>query len=123
VGREKSSREKTYAEQLKTLGIYDPAFEPEIKQLAQLERELTRAKKAWSNTVPKDKAPSFEDPHYEIIRRLRNEILQHRETLGLTPKSYQRLRGRAAAGDPAEASSGNRALSAILSSLEADSAD
>ena len=123
MGKEKSSREKTYAEQLKNLGIYDPAFEPEIKQLAQLERELTRAKKAWSKTASDGEAPSFEDPHYEIIRRLRSEILQHRETLGLTPKSYQRLRGRAAAGDPAEASSGNRALAAILSSLEADSAD
>lgn len=117
------ARDETYVKQLTDLGIYDPAFLPEIKQLAQLERELTRAKKAWSATVPKGKAPSFEDPHYGIIRQLRSEILQHRDALGLTPKAFQRLRGKAAPDDSGSAGSGNRALSAILSSLEADSAD
>ena len=116
-------REDVYIGQLTELGVYDPAFLPEIKQLAQLERELTRAKKAWSNTAPKGKAPSFEDPHYGIIRQLRSEILQHRDALGLTPKAFQRLRGKAAADDSGAASAGNHALSAILSSLEADSAD
>lgn len=115
------TREEAYTKQLSDLGIYDPAFLPEIKQLAQLERELTRAKKAWSNTAPKGKAPSFEDPHYGIIRQLRSEILQHRDALGLTPKAFQRLRGKAAPDDSGSANSGNRALSAILSSLEADS--
>ena len=38
-------REDVYIGQLTELGVYDPAFLPEIKQLAQLERELTRAKK------------------------------------------------------------------------------
>jgi hypothetical protein len=117
------TREDAYTKQLTDLGIYDPAFLPEIKQLAQLERELTRAKKAWSNTAPKGKAPSFEDPHYGIIRQLRSEILQHRDALGLTPKAFQRLRGKAAADDSGAVSSGNRALSAILNSLEADSAN
>lgn len=117
------TREEAYTKQLTDLGIYDPAFLPEIKQLAQLERELTRAKKAWSKTASDGKAPSFEDPHYEIIRKLRSDILQHRDALGLTPKAFQRLRGKAAADDSGAASSGNRALSAILSSLEADSAD
>ena len=117
------TREEAYTKQLADLGIYDPAFLPEIKQLAQLERELIRAKKAWSNTAPKGKAPSFEDPHYAIIRQLRSDILQHRDALGLTPKAFQRLRGKAAPGDSGSASSGNRALAAILSSLEADSAN
>ena len=117
------TKEDVYIGQLTDLGIYDPAFLPEIKQLAQLERELTRAKKAWSNTAPKGKAPSFEDPHYAIIRQLRSDILQHRDALGLTPKAFQRLRGKAAPDDSGSAGSGNRALSAILSSLEADSAD
>lgn len=117
------TREEAYTKQLTDLGIYDPAFLPEIKQLAQLERELTRAKKAWSNTAPKGKAPSFEDPHYGIIRQLRSDILQHRDALGLTPKAFQRLRGKAAPDDSGSASSGNRALAAILSSLEADSAN
>ena len=117
------TREEAYTKQLTDLGIYDPAFLPEIKQLAQLERELTRAKKAWSNTAPKGKAPSFEDPHYAIIRQLRSDILQHRDALGLTPKAFQRLRGKAAPDDSGSAGSGNRALAAILSSLEADSAD
>lgn len=117
------TREEAYTKQLTDLGIYDPAFLPEIKQLAQLERELTRAKKAWSNAAPKGKAPSFEDPHYAIIRQLRGDILQHRDALGLTPKAFQRLRGKAAPDDSGSSGSGNRALSAILSSLEADSAD
>lgn len=117
------TREEAYTKQLTDLGIYDPAFLPEVKQLAQLERELTRAKKAWSKTASDGKAPSFEDPHYEIIRKLRSDILQHRDALGLTPKAFQRLRGKAAADDSGAVSSGNRALSAILSSLEADSAD
>ena len=90
------TKEQIYAEQLRALGIYDPAFEPEIKQLAQLERELTRAQKAWSQTAPSNGKPSFEDPHYEIIRTLRRDILQHRDALGLTPKALQRLRGKAA---------------------------
>lgn len=115
------TREEAYTKHLTDLGIYDPAFLPEIKQLAQLERELTRAKKAWSKTAPDGKAPSFEDPHYEIIRKLRSDILQHRDALGLTPKAFQRLRGKAAPDDSGSASSGNRALSAILNNLEADS--
>ena len=115
-------REDKYVEQLTALGVYDPAFLPEINQLAQLERELTRAKKAWSNTTPTGKAPSFEDPLYEIIRGMRRDILQHREALGLTPKSLPRLRGKAAGDSSESVGSGNRALAAILDGLEVASA-
>lgn len=89
----KSTREKTYAEQLQALGIYDPAFDPEIKALATLEREWTAAKKAWAATAPPGGKPSFLDPHYAVIQNLRREILTHREALGLTPKSLRKLRG------------------------------
>lgn len=89
----KSTREKTYIEQLQALGIYDPAFDPEIKALATLEREWTAAKKAWAATAPPGGKPSFLDPHYVVIQNLRREILTHREALGLTPKSLRRLKG------------------------------
>ncbi len=93
-----ATKEQVYTEQLKELGIYEPAFKPEISTLAQLERELTRAKKAWSATAPPGGKPSVLDPHYAVIGSLRREILVHRETLGLTPKALRRLRGQTAAG-------------------------
>ena len=43
--------------------------------------------------MPKGCSPSFTDPLYGILCGLRREILVHRETLGLTPKSLRRLRG------------------------------
>lgn len=87
------TREEKYIEQLKALGTWDEAFRPEVSELAQLEREKTRVKKAWSATVPKGCSPSFTDPLYGILCGLRREILVHREALGLTPKSLRRLRG------------------------------
>ncbi len=87
------TREQIYKEQLQALGIYDPAFDPEIKTLAQLERRMTRAQKEWSATAPPGGKPSFLDPHYPIIVQLEDKILTHREALGLTPKSLRRLVG------------------------------
>lgn len=100
----KQSREKIYKAQMQELGIYKEAFDPEIKTLADLERDLSRAKKAWSATVPKGgKAkPSLLDPHYAVICRLRDHILTHREALGLTPKALRKLRGEPAVGGPSE---------------------
>lgn len=92
-----ATREQIYAEQLKALGVYQPAFEPEIKTLAELERDLQRAKKAWRATTPPGIPPSPLDPHYSVISALRREILAHRDALGLTPKALRRLRERAAA--------------------------
>lgn len=94
----KSPREQLYIEQLKALGIYDPAFEPAIRELAELEREKTRIKKDWSATVPKGKKPSFTHPLYATLTEKRREILVHREALGLTPKSLRRLRGAVESG-------------------------
>ena len=87
------TREQIYREQLQALGIYDPAFDPEIKTLAILERRKTRAEKAWSRTAPPGGKPSFLDPHYQIIVQLEDKILAHREALGLTPKALRKLKG------------------------------
>lgn len=106
-------REQTYREQLQELGIYEKAFEPEISTLAQLERELTRAKKAWSATVPKGAKPSMLDPHYDLICSLRREILTHREALGLTPKALRRLRGQTGIDGPSQKDLMNTLLTGI----------
>jgi len=87
------TREQVYKDQLLALGIYDPAFDPEIKTLAQLERRMTRLLKEWSATAPPGGKPSFLDQHYPIIVQLEDKILAHREALGLTPKSLRKLKG------------------------------
>ena len=87
------TREQIYREQLQALGVYDPAFDPEIKTLAILERRKTRVEKAWSRTAPPGGKPSFLDPHYQIIVQLEDKILAHREALGLTPKALRKLKG------------------------------
>lgn len=97
-----ATREDIYKAQLQELGIYKPAFDPEIKTLAMLERRKTRAEKAWSATVPKGQKPSFLDPHYQVIVQLEDKILTHREALGLTPKALRKLRGEPAASGPSE---------------------
>lgn len=87
--------EQKYTEQLTELGVYEKAFEPAIHSLAILERELSRAMKEWKKTAPDPKsAPSVLAPQYEIITRLRRDILAARESLGLTPKGLKRLRGK-----------------------------
>ena len=45
------TKEQKYADQLKDLGIYEPAFEPTIHQLAILEREQARTRKAWKKSA------------------------------------------------------------------------
>lgn len=89
------TREDKYRQQLQALEVYDPAFDPEISTLAQCERDLTRAKKAWAATVPKGEKPSLLDPHFAVIQSLRKEILLHREALGLTPKALRKLKADA----------------------------
>lgn len=115
------SREKEIAEQLTALGVYDPAFDPEIHMLCVMERELSRIMKAWKKTAPdKDTAPDPTDPLYEVISKLRRDILQHRDALGMTPKALQRLRKAQAAAPNDEAVNGtpNPAFSALLSRIQ-----
>lgn len=87
------TREQIYKSQLEALGIYEPAFEPLIKDLAKAERRRTRAEKEWAKTAPPGGKPSFLDPHYQVVAQLDREILGYREVMGLTPKSLRRLRG------------------------------
>lgn len=93
------TREETYRRQMKELGIYNEIFEPEIKTLAQVEREKTMAKKAWSKTAPPGGKPSVLDDHYAVIQKLRAEELQHRQALGLTPQALRKLTGVNAGAD------------------------
>lgn len=95
------AREDEYKSQLVALGIYDPVFDAEIHMLCILERELSRTMKAWKATAAPDPdnpgkrlAPSVLDDHYAVIKTLRDDILKHRESLGLTPKGLKRLRGK-----------------------------
>ena len=94
------TREQQYKKQMQELGIYEEVFDPEIKTLARIERELTRAMKAWSDTAPPGGKPSFLDDHYPVIQKLRAEALQHRESLGLTPKALRKLTGAAGTDAP-----------------------
>lgn len=87
------TREQIYKSQLEALGIYEPAFDPLIKDLAKAERRRTRAEKEWAKTAPPGGKPSFLDPHYQVVAALDREILGYREVMGLTPKSLRRLRG------------------------------
>lgn len=94
------TKEQVYRDQMKALGIYEEIFEPEIRTLCRIEREYTRAQKAWSATAPPGGKPSFLNEHYPVIQKLRAEILQHREALGLTPKALRKLTGAAGADAP-----------------------
>ena len=94
------TKEETYTRQMKELGIYEPIFDPEIRTLARIERELTRAEKAWSRTAPPGGKPSFLDEHYPVIQKLRAEVLQHRQALGLTPQALRKLTGSAGPDAP-----------------------
>lgn len=101
------SKESDYAAQLRALGVYDPAFDPAIKELAQLERELRRVRTAWKRTVPDGCHPSVLDPHYPVIVQLQKDIMSYRDALGLTPKALHRLlRSNAAEGGPVSTKEG-----------------
>ena len=90
------AKETVYKQQLQSLGVYDPAFDPAIHVLCIQERELSRAMKAWKATAGKDQSPSITDPLYTEISKLRRDILARQDALGLTPKGLQRLRKNAA---------------------------
>lgn len=89
-----ASKEKTYAEQLKALGVYNEAFDGAIHELCILERELRRARNELSKKYPEDKYKAFNDPLYSTVRQLQTAILSYRDSLGLTPKGLQKLKGK-----------------------------
>ena len=90
--RETVTKEQKYAAELQRLGIYDPAFDPTIHELAILEREQSRTRKAWKDASISSGDPSMLDRLYQVILQQGKMILQLRETLGLTPKSLKRFR-------------------------------
>ena len=99
-----ATREQTYTEQMRAMGIYRSCFDPEIRMLCELERDLQRLTKRWKEagrpTVSYDaKGAATSDKTLDAIMSLRKEILSHRDALGLTPKGLNRL--KAAAADPA----------------------
>lgn len=98
-----ATKEQTYTDQLKALGVYSPAFDGEIHQLCILERELSRTRKEWKATVPKGGTPSFTHELYDVIMKQQKEILAHRDALGLTPKALRKLKGSLDLGGEPEA--------------------
>lgn len=113
------SKESQYVEQLKSLGVYDPAFDGAIHILCIQERELSRAMKAWKATADPKEAPSITDPIYAEISRLRRDILARQDALGLTPKGLQRLRKQIIpTGDNLPPpSAGNQVLAQLLDGI------
>ena len=85
--------EQKYADQMRALGTWEEAFAPEVHTLCVMERELRRTQKAREQAIKagRDKTSS---ELYAVILQLRRDILAHRDSLGLTPKGLQRLRGR-----------------------------
>ena len=86
------TKEEKYTAQMKALGIWEPAFAATVHDLAILEREQARTRKAWKETAENGDAPSPLDPHYALILQQDRMIQALRESLGLTPKALRRIR-------------------------------
>lgn len=115
------TKEQVYTAQMRELGIWQEAFAPLVKELAQSERQRTRALKAWSATAPPGGKPSFLDPHWDVICKLDQKILAYREALGLTPKGLRKVAG--AAEPPAPQDLISEKLSAIAAKVGAYNVD
>lgn len=121
------TREQMYTAQLKQLGIWEEAFAPVVKELAQAERQRQRAQNEWSAEAkakaeaegkdPKKAKPDFGSPLWPIIDGLDKKILSYREAMGLTPKSLRRLRG-AVPEAPAKDGGISAKLDALLAQAE-----
>lgn len=99
------SKEAKYKRSLSELGIYHPAMDGLIHDLAVLERECARTRKAWKATAAPGKAPSALDPYYAMIRQQQRDILALRNALGLTPQALRRIKGAGTENNkPAETS-------------------
>lgn len=90
-------REAMIRADMESVGIYSPIFDSTIKQLAKLERELSKAEKAWraaggqmvAELVNKTGGKyTAKDPNYAVVDQLRKDILALRSQLGLTPSSF-----------------------------------
>ena len=100
------TREQRYTEQLKELGIYQEAFDPEIRMLAMMERELQRMVKRWKAegspiTDTGAQGTPTSNKTLDAINTMRRDILAHRDALGLTPKGLHRLKPKGMEQAPA----------------------
>jgi len=98
---------------MQELGVYRSAFDDEIKTLAQLEREYRRLNKAWRADKDDLGRVCYTSKLYESRQKLRREILEHRDSLGLTPKGFKRLRP-----ESTEATGGEHPYAAVLAAIE-----
>jgi hypothetical protein len=114
------SRETDYADQLKTLGVYEPAFDPAIHDLCVTEREYGRAMKDWREAAKTQGAQAkASDELYAVVAKLRLSIQNQREALGLTPRGLQKLRGKPKGEGGVAGEAMSRKLDAIWERLQA----
>lgn len=94
-------REAMIRADMEAVGTYNAVFEPSIRQLAKMERELSKAEKAWrasgglmvAQLVNKTGgAYTAKDPHYAVVDQLRKDIQSLRNQLGLTPTGLKRAK-------------------------------
>lgn len=111
------AREQDIKQQLRDLGVYEPAFDSAIHDLVVTEHEYSRAMKAWRADAKSRNAPALTtDVMYSAVSELRREIQDQRESLGLTPLGLQKLRGKPKADGIAGAGLSAK-LDAILEAL------
>lgn len=113
----KPNRETQIRMSMEALGVYSPAYDSTIKDLARRERELRRAEKAWraayvvdgKQTEPqmtvqlinKSGAPYMTaDPYFKQVEALRAAVESLRDKLGLTPRAAKRLKANLAEAAP-----------------------
>ena len=96
-------REAMIRADMESVGTYNAIFEPTIKQLAKLERELSKAEKTWraaggqmvAELVNKTGGKyTAKDPNYAVVDTLRKDIQALRNQLGLTPTSLKRAQAK-----------------------------
>ena len=112
-------REAMIRADMESVGVYSPIYDKSIKQLAKLERELSRAEKTWKaagglmvvEQVNKTGATyTAKDPNYSAVEALRKDVQSLRNQLGLTPTGLKRAQARAASS----LSSGQSPVEALL---------
>lgn len=99
-------REAMIRADMESVGTYNAIFDPTIRQLAKMERELSRAEKAWraaggqmvAELVNKTGGKyTAKDPHYSVVDDLRSNIQVLRNQLGLTPTGLKRAKQKSEA--------------------------
>lgn len=99
-------REAMIRADMESVGTYNEIFEPTIRQLAKLERELSRAEKTWraaggqmvAELVNKTGGKYIaKDPNYAVVDQLRSNVQMLRNQLGLTPVGLKRAKQKNAA--------------------------